>query len=145
MKNLFKIIFICLLAVSSSALSLDEVKCLSVEDVKILPFRGEKVDDDTYNYFVSAGYKALSCLISQVSNTKKMSDPRKAPPYEGIRVGDVAFFIISDILQKPINELINDRSFKEEFSKNGVYAYFDYVNKGKNRVLLQSSLSKHHL
>lgn len=117
-------------------------KCLNVENVETLPFKGETVDDITYNSFISEGERSFACLINQISNENLMNDPRKAPPFEGIRAGDVALFIIADISGKPIDQLIGDESFKKLYETKGMYGYFEYIQNSGKREELKKELSK---
>ena len=66
--------------------------CDQVSEIRVMPFKDERVNDAAYNAFIEAGDSALPCLIAKVTDTREMRDPGQAPGYAGIetRVGDAA-------------------------------------------------------
>jgi hypothetical protein len=115
--------------------------CDRVSEIKVLPFKGEPVDDDAYNDLVAAGESAIPCLISTVTDARKMRDPRQAPGYAGIqtRVGDVAFFMLWHITKIDLVQMLPAR-VQRDFKDEGMYAYFKFVRKQRNREWLQRRL-----
>lgn len=115
--------------------------CNRVSEVKVLPFKGEQVDDPAYNALINAGETVLPCLIEQVTNTTRMRDPRQAPKYEDTTVGDVAYFIIIHITKLDFTELLPTQ-VQNDYKEEGVYAYFKFVEKKENRRKLKIALDK---
>jgi hypothetical protein len=110
-----------------------------LREVKILPFKDEKVDDPVYNQLVSLGPSAIPCLVDEITDTRETHDPRKAPPYPHVRVGDVAFWILARITPMQERDLFPPEIFKR-FDEEGVYAYFDWINKPGNRKIFQTNV-----
>ena len=74
-KTLFLSLFISVAFQGANAQNL----CDRVSEIKIIPFKDERVNDAAYNAFIEAGTSALPCLIAKVTDTRKMRDPRQAP------------------------------------------------------------------
>lgn len=117
--------------------------CDRLSEIKILPLKGEHVDDAAYNAFIEADTSVLPCLIAKITDTRKMRDPRQALGYAGIetRVGDVAYFVLVDIAKIDFIEIFPAR-VREQYKTEGVYAYFEFVQKKQNRALLQRRLNE---
>jgi hypothetical protein len=115
-----------------------QLLCNHVSEIKIIPFEGESVDDPAYNAFIRAGEKAIPCLIDKISDTSPMPDPRQAPKVDTV-VGDIAFFVLIDVTKVDLTELL-PREVRRKFEDEGIYAYFEYTEKNKNRQKLQKSL-----
>lgn len=116
--------------------------CARLAEVKVLPFKDERVDDPVYNGLVALGRDAVPCLVREITNTKFTHDPRKAPHYEGVRIGDVAFWILERITPMPYSDLF-PRELSKRFADEGVYAYFDWVNKPGHRRTLQQNVKSY--
>jgi hypothetical protein len=114
--------------------------CDRVSEIKLLPFKGERVDDAAYNALIEAGEAAVPCLIRKVTDTREMRDPRRVPSW-GIptRVGDVAFFVLVDIAKIDFVGMFPAR-VRRDFKKEGSYAYFKFVRKRQNREWLKRRL-----
>jgi hypothetical protein len=65
-----------------------------------------------------------------------MPDPRQAPTYDGVVVGDVAFWILVEIARVDFTAMLPE-DVAERFKERGVYAYFEYVALPFNRAELQ--------
>ena len=117
--------------------------CDRVPEIKVLPFKDERVNDAAYNAFIEAGESALPCLIAKVTDTRKMRDPRQAPGYAGIetRVGDVAYFVLVDVAKIDFIGIFPAK-VRERYKTEGVYAYFEFVQRKRNRVWLQRKLNE---
>lgn len=113
--------------------------CNRIDEIKVIPFKGEYVDDEVYNKIVKIGVPIIPCLIDKMSDTNIMTDPRKAPPYNGITVGDVAFFVLLNITEKRIEYFLPEH-IKDEYENQGVYAYFKFIENPKNRDLVQKKV-----
>ena len=124
--------FLLLACVSMSG----DTLCDRIGEIRTLPFRGEQVDDDVFNAFLEHGRNAIPCLIVAITDTNPMPDPRKAPKYDDVVVGDVAVFVLLEITGKPIQEML-PAEISAEFSAKGVYAFFRYVQDPKKREIIQ--------
>ena len=113
--------------------------CNRVSEIKLLPIKQEFGSDATYTAFMEAGVGAVPCLIDKITDETPMADPRQAPKYNDTRVGDVAYFLIMDITQIGFVMLMPPE-VQAKYPDQGVYAYFEFVEKPKNRKLLQENL-----
>jgi len=115
--------------------------CDRVSQIKHVPHKDEPVDDAAYNAFIKAGRAALPCLIAKVTDTRKMRDPRSAPGYAGIetRVGDVAYFVLTDIAKIDPVEML-PLEVRKYHKAEGILVYFRFVQKKRNRRWLQHRL-----
>lgn len=116
--------------------------CSEITAVRHIPFHPEdKVDDAAYNELRKKSWSVVPCLIREITNSSVTPDPRSAPAYPKVRVGDVAFWILKDITDLPYNEMF-PTTVSRRFPKQGVYAYFDWVNRDANRRKLQQNVKK---
>jgi hypothetical protein len=115
--------------------------CDRVSEIKLLPLKGERVDDDAYNALIEAGESALPCLIAKVTDTRKMRDPRQGPLYGDVetRVGDVAYFVLVRIAKIHFVELL-PVEVQKKYKAEGASAYFKFVQKKRNRRWLHREL-----
>ncbi len=114
--------------------------CSEIGEVRHIPFHAEdKVGDAAYNQLREKSWSVVPCLIGQITNSSLTPDPRSAPIYPKVRVGDVAFWVVRDITRLPYDEMF-PASVSRRFKKEGVYAYFDWVNRDGNRKKLQSKI-----
>lgn len=119
------------------------VLCNRINEIKILPLRGERGVDVTFDDFMNAGDAVLPCLIEQTTDVTKIRDPRQAPGYEGIevRTGDIAFLLVLYLKNLRADKFLpND--IKSDYKREGILAYFKYVQVPANRKKLQQSLLK---
>lgn len=139
MKNFvlsFAILFSC-----CNCIAEDNDICSKVSEIKTLPFKREHIDDNAYNTLIEKGDESVKCLVEQITNTQLMPDPRQAPPYSGTTVGDIALFVLVDIEDISIEEIL-PKELKEDFKHSGIYTYFSYVKKTSNRKLIQKNVRK---
>ena len=129
----------CLQDLRSGVSQSMETGCEHLSEIKVLPFKHEHVDDRVYNTIISNGKKSIPCLLESIQNTTKMQDPRKSPPFDGIVVGDTAFFVLLDIVNEPLESFL-PISVKEEFKEKGSDAYFNYIKLPQNRQKLYETL-----
>ena len=116
--------------------------CSEITTVRHIPFHPEdKVDDAAYNELRKKSWSVVPCLIREITNSSITPDPRTAPVYPKVRVGDVAFWVLKDITNLPYDEMFPTTVIRR-FPKQGVYAYFDWVNRGENRRKLQQNVEK---
>lgn len=113
--------------------------CDRVSEIKLLPFKGERVDDEAYNSLIDAGEVAIPCLIEKITDTRRMGDPRHAPTYPDVRVGDVAYFVLIEVTKLDFIEML-PAAVQKQYKNDGVYAYFRYVQRKQNREQLRRSL-----
>src|SRR6185369_8695391 len=120
----------------------DDVRalCNRVAEIKVLSMKDEKGLDATVDSLMTAGVRAVPCLIDKVTDETPMADPRQAPRYKDTKVGDVAFFMIARIANLDY-AVVLPPEVTAKLPDQGVYAYFEYVEKPKNRKTLQNSLS----
>lgn len=110
--------------------------CNRLIEVRKLPFKGERIDDPVYNELIAYGEEVVPCLIEKISDTTPMKDPRQAPSAPDFRVGDLAFFLLSDITNTSLQEVLPEEVVAR-MDERGIYAYFDYVQREKNRKVIQ--------
>ncbi len=116
--------------------------CSEITAVRHIPFHSEdKVDDAAYNQLRKKSWSVVPCLIGKITNSTLTPDPRSAPVYPKVRVGDVAFWVVKDITDLPYDEMF-PATVSRRFSKQGVYAYFDWVNRNANRRKLQQNVER---
>lgn len=133
---------ILVLPITSYANGLDSL-CDKLNEIKIIPFKGEHVDDEVYNQLLAKGDKSIKCLIEKSVDTTPMKDPRQAMPYEGFVVGDIAFFIFLDLTNTKLQDYLPG-DVSDEYKSEGVYAYFKYVEKRSHRNDLKMKMAKWH-
>jgi hypothetical protein len=110
--------------------------CHLLTKVRVIPFKGERVDDAAYNSLKADRLRAIPCLVEKLTDVTPMRDPRKAPPYSGLKVGDVAFFLLADFACAPFDEVFPE-DLKRRYAEDGIDAYFRFVEIPTNRRLLQ--------
>jgi hypothetical protein len=116
--------------------------CSEIAAVRHIPFHPEdKVDDPAYSRLREKSWGVVPCLISQITNTSLTPDPRSAPVYPKVRVGDVAFWVVKDITGLPYDEMFPEGT-RRRFKQEGVYAYFEWVNRDGHRKKLQQNVDK---
>jgi hypothetical protein len=116
--------------------------CDRISRIKIIPYEGEAGRDADYDALIAAGKNAVPCLIQRVADIRTMRDPRMGDPgYAGItyRVGDTAFFLVAMIMNVDFPRILPP-SYRRVWDEAGVYAYFKYVRRPRNRVWLQRRL-----
>ncbi|MGH9843662.1 MAG: hypothetical protein ACREEM_33415 [Blastocatellia bacterium] len=114
-----------------------EQLCARLSKTKGWPAKNESVSDEIYNGLIKQGKAALPCLINRITATAMMRDPRPGPIHLDFRVGDAAFFLVHEITGVPLEQMLPDQ-IKRRWGKEGVYAYFKYVEKTVNRKALQN-------
>ena len=116
-----------------------ETLCRQVSKISVLPFKGDKGRDQVYDALVAAGDAVVPCLIDEITNLTRMADPREAPKFADTRVGDIAYFVFTDITKMNFTDPL-PTNVKEEYKAEGVYAYFRFVEKPENRKEIQRYL-----
>jgi hypothetical protein len=113
--------------------------CDRISEIKLLPFHGDRGLDTTYDAFIDAGETVVPCLIRKVTDTTAIPDPRETLKSPDTTVGDVAYFLLIEITKLDFAQLLPP-DVQEEYKAQGVFAYYKYVQKKKNRVELQNRL-----
>jgi hypothetical protein len=111
---------------------------LRIQEIQILPFKGERVDDEVYNKLIAAGDTAVDCLIERITDTTRMADPRKAPSVGTYRVGDTALFVLCDITGVKLTDMLPEEVVSN-FEDVGIYSHFRYVENYENRLRIQEA------
>lgn len=108
--------------------------CPSVESIKTMPFRDERGVDGAYDR-LRFDDSCEEMLISALSSTQKMADPRQMPPDERFVVADAALFVLLERRGIEVEAVVPEEVSKRMESQ-GIYAYFDYVASpaGRDRV-----------
>jgi hypothetical protein len=112
--------------------------CNRVAEIKDLPMKGDPGVDATYDALVAAGETVVPCLIEKIADTSRMRDPRCFFS-EKTTVGDVAFFVLTDITKLDFVELL-PTDIQEKYKTQGAYAYHDYIRRKGARRQLQSKV-----
>jgi hypothetical protein len=119
--------------------------CSEVTLVRHIPFHpDENVNDAAYNRLRMDSWTVVPCLIRQITNSALTPDPRSAPAYPKVRVGDIAFWVIRDITGLPYDSMF-PTDLVQHFPKEGVYAYFEWVNRDSNRKKLRNNVERWYL
>lgn len=113
--------------------------CKEIAKIKRLPFKGDKSGDLVHDAIMDAGESAIPCLIKAVTDLAKKPDPRQAPTFSDVRVGDVAYFMFVRISKVGFPDMLPSR-VQKQYQREGVYAYFRFVERRENRRWLQRKL-----
>ena len=134
MKILHIILYLSIFTACSNR---DTDLCGQLKFIQTIPFKGEQINDYVYNGLIKQGLSVAPCLIDNITNTNIMIDPRQMASYINFREGDLAVFILLDITNEKLKNFLPDKE-KEKFITEGIWVYFDYVAKNKNRIELQN-------
>jgi hypothetical protein len=136
----FLICFCAGAALSQSHLQSDTARlCQRVAEIKELPIKGDPGRDAAYDAIVGAGESLLPCLIKQVTNLRRMRDPRCPPLSSQTTVGDVSYFVLVDITKLDFVEMLPP-DVQRKYQTEGAYAYETYIRRKGSRRQLQSRL-----
>src|SRR5215510_10243605 len=92
--------------------------CRDLQALRLMPFKGETVDDPVYNSLMAA--------------------PRKAPTYNGFAVGDAATMMLGRITGVPFDSVLPPEVLAR-WKDQGVYAYFEFVETAEGRHTIQQA------
>ena len=112
--------------------------CNRVAQIRGLPLKADFGGDAAYQAIVGAGETVVTCLIQKVTDTTPMHDPR-CPPIARTTVGDVAYFVLTDITKLDFVELL-PADVQKNYETYGAYAYHAYIRRKGARRQLQSRL-----
>ena len=113
--------------------------CERIAEIKELPIKGDAGVDAAYDAIVGAGETVVPCLIRQVTNTRRMRDPRCPPFSDRTTVGDVSYFVLVDITKLDFVALLPP-DVQRKYKTDGAYAYETYIRRRGARRQLQSRL-----
>ena len=113
--------------------------CSEIAKIRTVPFQGEYVDDESYNKIIENKESYIECLLDNILNITPMKDPRKAPPYNGFTIGDMAFFLIVKLNNLKFGAIL-PVNVQKKLKKQGIYAYFEYVKSFNNRIQLHQNV-----
>lgn len=127
----------------------DGSKCDEIRNtlrrIQVIPLDDQigDVSDPAYRRLRSAGEGILPCLIGIMSDSSRANDPRQAPKYDGVVLGDVAFFVLLDIVHAPDKDLVSalPEQIRSRWEADGIWAYFDFVRLPRGRALVQSAIA----
>jgi hypothetical protein len=122
-------------------ISTGSIRCKDLASIREVPFKDEEVADATYNRVFAIASRAPEQLLACLDDPTRMPDPRKAPPYPGFAIGDLALFILSDTTGVPIETTLPP-PVRAKWARDGVFAYFEFVSVAANRQALRSEWEK---
>ena len=145
MKFLANATLICLLSLAFGCHAGNEIsddECVSiVEGITEMPLKDDMPARGNYHDLLdSKGDGALSrCLLSQITNTDQIPDPRLNVPNrrKTVAVGDVAVFMLTSMYDVPYTSFVDP----DQWENMGVFAYFDYVADNDSRKQIQTILA----
>lgn len=110
--------------------------CSRLNELKRMPYKDKVAGDPIYDGLKEKGREAIPCLVEKITDVTLMDDPREAPHIHDFRVGDAAVFMLHRITEEPIEKILPD-DVREQWETRGIYAYFTYVEKRRNREKIQ--------
>ncbi len=110
--------------------------CAHLDEMKRMPTKDKIAGDRIYDGLMRQGGKAIPCLISRITDTRVMPDPREVPHVRDFKVGDAALFMLHRITKIPFTDAMPEEVMKD-WETDGVYAYFRYVESAKNRKIIK--------
>ena len=121
--------------------------CNQIRKVKTMPLKANegglkyfKALDPVYGRFRELGDAMVPCLIRKVTEDTEMADPSQAPHYGPVAVGDVAFWIFSDITGIPWEAALPPDAW-ERFKQTGRFGFLDWVRANPDhRKILQARI-----
>jgi hypothetical protein len=127
------------------AKELAELMCRQLPNIAAFPMKSYLSGDDVHDTLVLLSGVAQQCLVDHITESAWVPDARSEPKAD-FRAGDSALWILFDAgmdWDGVIAPLIDPKKFESI----GVYEYFDWVNKGNHRKIVQRAarnwLQKH--
>lgn len=124
------------------AKELAELMCRQLPNVSFFPMKSFMSGDDVHDTLVMLSGVAQPCLVDHITDSGYMPDSR-SEPLADFRAGDAALWILADAgldFDGAIVPLLNQK----RWNGIGVYEYFQWVNQGNHRQLVQAAV-KHWL
>ena len=116
-----------------------ETLCQRLQEIKHIPYHSSLPSEDPiYLGLMEAGEKAIPCLVEKITDTKVIDDPNDASQVIGFTVGDAATFMLLYITNEDWQPgSMFPQVVAKQWKSEGVYAYYAYVEKPKNRRAFQ--------
>jgi hypothetical protein len=116
-----------------------QILCSELRNIKKIPYEaGEVTDDLIYDGLIAKGKDAIPCLVEKITDITVIEDPRIGDPHiHGFTVGDAAVFILCDITGISPEQFLPGEIVKKRWKDQGIYLYFEYVERSKNRLQIQ--------
>jgi hypothetical protein len=121
------------------AKELAELMCQQLPNAAAFPMKSFMSGDDVHDTLVLLSSVAQPCLVEHLSDSAWMPDSR-SEPLADFHAGDAALWILADagLDWDIVVPLLNQKKWKGV----GVFAYFEWVNQGNHRKLVQKSVRK---
>ncbi len=116
---------------------LAELMCRQLPNIAAFPMKSALSGDDVHDTLVLLSGVAQQCLVDHITDSAWVPDARSEPKAD-FRAGDSALWILFDAgmdWDGVITPLIDPKKFESI----GVYEYFDWVNKGNHRKIVQKA------
>jgi hypothetical protein len=95
--------------------------------INYIPFEGESGVDAHYDALMAARRSAVPCLIANVTNTRRVHNPRPIPAGAPTMVGDVAVYLLGEVSGlEPIKLL--PRKYRDLYGEMGVVVMDKYLH-----------------
>jgi hypothetical protein len=108
--------------------------------IKYIPFEGESGVDAHYDAIIGARRSAVPCLIANVTNTRRVRNPRPIPAGAETMVGDVAIYLLAQVGEFDSIKLL-PRNYRDLYGQMGVIAMDKYLHdRRSNPFTLQRRL-----
>jgi hypothetical protein len=127
---------------ANEARELAELMCGQLPNAAAFSMKSSFSGDDVHDTLVLLSGFAKSCLVGHLTDSTWMPDSR-SEPLANFHAGDAALWILTDAgldWDSIIIPLLDQKKWKDV----GVYEYFDWVNRGNHRKLVQNAV-KHWL
>lgn len=124
--------------------SAEKALCDRVSEIKSLPHYNEKGVNAVYDALAEAGERVVPCLIDKIADTTKTDFQNCPVTSDNTRVGDVAFYVLVRMLEFKFDDFLPPK-VQETYKTEGIYAFYDYIDKKKNRAELQTKLREWYM
>jgi len=95
--------------------------------VNYIPFEGESGVDTHYDALMAARRSAVPCLIANVTNTRRVHNPRPIPAGAPTTVGDVAVYLLALVGGLDPVKLL-PRKYRDLYGEMGVVVTDKYLH-----------------
>jgi hypothetical protein len=121
------------------AKELAELMCQELPNASAFPFKSFISGDDVHDTLVLLSGVAQPCLVEHLADSAWMPDSR-SEPLADFHAGDAALWILSDagLDWDIVVPLLNQK----KWNGIGVFAYFEWVNQGSHRKVVQQAVRK---
>lgn len=124
----------------NEAKKLAELMCRQLPNAAAFPVKSFMSGDDVHDTLVLLSSVAQPCLVDHLADATWMPDSR-SEPLADFHAGDAALWILTEAgldWDKVVTPLLDPK--KQE--SIGVFAYFDWVNKGNHRKVVQQAVKR---